>query len=75
MKNICTITLYDLMSEDLEVWVSKDKHFGFNLEIDDENYEPLIREEMIHHAAAASFADFCRNYLKAYEFATKSEAA
>lgn len=67
MKHLTEITLYDLMAEDLDVWVTKDKTFGFNLEIDDENGEPLVREEAIHPYAADSFADFCRRYLAAYD--------
>jgi len=75
MKNICEMSLYDLMAEDLDVWISRDKQFGFNLEIDDENGEPLVREESIHPCAADSFADFCRRYLHAYDKASSSEAA
>jgi hypothetical protein len=61
------VTLYDLMAEDLDVWVSKNHKFGFNLEIDDENGKPLVKEEGVHPFAADSFADFCRRYLAAYD--------
>jgi hypothetical protein len=70
------ITLYDLMAEDLDVWVSKSKGFGFGLQIDDEHGEPLVDEKGIHPAAADSFADFCRRYLASYDKANnQSEAA
>jgi hypothetical protein len=76
MKTMNDVTLYDLMAEDLEVWVSKNYKFGFNLQIDDENGEPLIDEDGVHPYAADSFAAFCRSYLASYDKANKqSEAA
>ena len=75
MKKLVDVTLYDLMAEDIEVWVSVNKEFGFNLEVDDENGDELVRETGVHPYAASSFADFCRGYLNAYEQATKSEVA
>lgn len=66
MKTLNDVTLYDLMSEDLDVWVSKNKSFGINLEIDAEDGEILISEEGVHPFAADSFADFCRRYLNSY---------
>jgi hypothetical protein len=75
MKTINNITLYDLMSEDLDIWISKDKVFGFNIEIDDENGDPLMEEENVHSYAADAFADFCKRYLHSYEKATNREAA
>lgn len=75
MKTMYDITLADLMAEDLEVWVTKSKGFGLDLQIDDENGEPLIDEKGVHPYAAESFADFCRSYLAFYDKATKNEAA
>lgn len=69
MKNITEITLYDLMSEDFNVWLTKNKKFGWNFEIDDEQYNPLMRVEGVHDFAVDSFADFCRVYLSCYEIA------
>ena len=74
MSTISTVTLYDLMAEDLDIWVTKDKQFGFNLEIDNENGDELIRDT-IHPCAADSFADFCKRYLAAYENASQLEVA
>ncbi len=70
MKSMGELTLYDLMAEDLDVWVSKDKGFGFRVEIDDEDGCELMREEGVHPFAAESFAIFCRQYLRAYESAS-----
>lgn len=67
MKTINEISLYDLMAEDLGVWIRIDGKFGFNLQIDDENGDILMDEENIHPCAAESFADFCTSYLTAYE--------
>ena len=76
MKTMNDVTLYDLMAEDLDVWVSKNSKFGFDIQIDDENSEPLIDEKGVHPCAADSFADFCRSYLASYDKAIKqSEAA
>ncbi len=74
MKTMNQVTLYDLMAEDLDVWMKKSKD-GFNLQIDDENGDILIDDEGIHPYAADSFADFCRRYLNAYENANKLEVA
>lgn len=69
MSTLSDVTLYDLMSQDLDVWISKHKEFGFNLCIDNGACDVLIdaHEGRIHPYAAESFAVFCRNYLYAYE--------
>ena len=75
MKSLNDVTLYDLMAEDLDVWLGKNKEFGFVLQIDDENGEELLDEKQIHPAAAETFADFCRRYLHSYDRITNKEAA
>ena len=75
MKSLNDVTLYDLMAEDLDVWLGKNKEFGFVLQIDDENGEELVDEKQIHPAAAETFADFCRRYLHSYDRITNKEAA
>ena len=52
MKSLNDITLYDLMAEDMDVWIAKNKDFGFLLQIDDENGDALIDERCIHPGAA-----------------------
>lgn len=67
MKTIKEVSLYDLMAEDLGVWIKIDEKFGFNLQIDDENGDILMDEKNIHPFSAESFANFCGSYLLAYE--------
>lgn len=74
MKTINSLTLYDLMAEDTDVWISKNSKFGINIEVDDENGEPLVRDQGIHNGAAESLALFCKSYLYAYENITKEFA-
>jgi len=71
MKTTGEITLHDLMAEDVSVWIGKDKKFGFNLEIEDENGDPMVEEQGIHPYAADSLATFCKHYLACYERAKK----
>ena len=67
METMSSMTLYDLMAEDLGVWVNIDERFGINLQIEDENGEVILDEEHVNKCAADSFADFCRNYLNSYD--------
>lgn len=55
------------MAEDLDIWVRKNPKSGINIEIDDKDGFPVVREDGLNKCAAASFADFCRNYLAFYE--------
>ena len=75
MKKIDEITLYDLMAEDLDVWITKSRKFGYKLEIEDENGDLLIQDNEIHPEAARSFAHFCRQFVMAYDLAHVVEAA
>jgi len=75
MKSVGEITLYDLMAEDLDVWLGGDNKFGYVLNIDDENGQELVNERGIHPFAIESLADFCRRYLACYNKITKSEVA
>lgn len=70
------ITLYDLMAEDLDVWVSLNKKFGFDLIIENEQGEAIVDEKGIHPNAMESYADVCRRFLNMYDNAiARSEAA
>ena len=64
-----SITLYDLMAEDLDVWVIANKKFGFDLQIDNEDGETIVDEKGIHPYAMDSFADFCRRFAHFYDSA------
>lgn len=67
MKTLNDITLYDLMAEDLDVWVAKSKGFGFDLEIENENGETIVDEKGVHPFAMESYADMCRRFLNFYD--------
>ena len=67
MKSISSITLYDMMAQDLDVWVSLSDNFGFKIEIDAEDGQGVVEEEGVHPSAADAFADFCRRYLASYD--------
>jgi hypothetical protein len=67
MKTISNITLYELMAQGLDVWVSRSNKQGFKIEIDGEDGQSLVCDEPIHPYAAESFADFCRSYLASYD--------
>lgn len=62
-----TITLSELMSEDFDVWITMNKRFGFDLQIDDENGDTIIDEKGIHPLAMDSYADMCRRFLYFYD--------
>lgn len=73
-RTICELSVYDLGGEDSEVWLSKNKQFGFDLEVTLE--DGVVYEELgLHPYAAESLADFCRQYLRSYERVTKESAA
>lgn len=61
------ITLCDLMAEDLDVWITNNKKFGFDLQIDDENGQTIVDEKGIHPFAMESYADMCRRFLYFYD--------
>jgi len=71
--SINDITLFDLMAQDYDVWMTKNDDFGYNLEIDDENCEMRVRESELHPCAADSFAVFCRSFLACYDRASRKE--
>lgn len=75
MLRMDNVTLYDLMAEDLEVYVSKSKGFGFDIEINNEMGESLVDSRGVNPCAADSFADFCRSYLASYEKSLRRLAA
>jgi hypothetical protein len=66
MKNIMELSLYDLGAVDYDVWLNKNKDFGYYLEIESEDGHAFI-EEQLHPFAADALADFCRRYLHGYD--------
>ena len=67
MKSMNDITMYDLMAEDLTVWVNKNKKFGFDLQIECDDPTERIEINGIHSCAMESFSDFCRSFVYFYD--------
>lgn len=61
------ITLYDLMAEDLTVWIKRNKKFGFDLQIEGDDPSERIEINGVHTDAMESFSDFCRSFLRFYD--------
>jgi hypothetical protein len=64
-KALEEVSLYDLGSEDLIVWLNKSSK-GFQIEIEDENGNQLVQEKEVHPAAMESMAYFCNQFLRHY---------
>lgn len=69
MKTTSDITLYDLMAQELEVYVKKNKQFGYDITIEFESGTELMHEEHMHPCAVESFAEFCKRFVHFYELA------
>jgi len=74
-KNIENISLYDLMAEDLTVWISRNKTFGYNLEIEGDDPSERISLQGLHAYAMESFSDFCRRFLHFYDQVKNQDCA
>lgn len=61
------LSLYDLMSQDFDVWLTENKTFGFDLEIIGEDGDITIHEKGLHPYAVEGFADFCRRFVYQYD--------
>lgn len=66
LKSVHALSLGDLMGEDYGIWIQKNKEFGFDIEIENEDTQTVIREKGIHPYALEGFAQFCRNFLDCY---------
>lgn len=67
MNKFNEITLSELMGEEFDVWVTRNKSFGFDLQIDDENGQTVVDEKGVHPYAMESYADMCRRFLHFYD--------
>lgn len=73
MENtINDLTVYELAGDDFDVWMTKNKRFGFDLELEQDG--KVFEEKGLHPVAAEGLADFCRRYLHAYERVMKEAA-
>src|ERR1700743_1402480 len=63
-KPLDEISLYQLMAEGRYIWLDKNKKFGFDFEIHDED-SPYTKycEKEIHPCAIEGLASFCRRFL------------
>lgn len=69
------ITLYDLMAQDMTVWVQRNKKFGFDLLIEGDDPTDRIEISGVHSYAIESFSDFCRRFLYFYDQLKDDEIA
>lgn len=67
--NLNDITLYDLMAADHDIWITPNKKFGFDIQIDNEDGETIIDDKGLHPFAVEGFANICRRFLNFYECA------
>jgi hypothetical protein len=64
--NLETLTLYDLMGEDHDVYIRKNEKFGYDMEVSRDAPEESFTVN-VHDFAADALAVFCRMYLAGYE--------
>lgn len=74
-NDINEITLYDLMAEDLTIWIQRNKKFGFDLQIEGDDPTERIEINGVHSFAMESFSDFCRRFLYFYDKLKNEELA
>lgn len=67
MKTAYSLSVADIMGEDHSVWLSKNKKFGFDIEIENEDGELVVKESGIHPYAVESFFLFCKRFIAVFE--------
>lgn len=65
-KSLVALNVFDLGSVDHNVWLKKNKKFGFDLQIENEEDNVSFKEEGVHPYAIESLASFCRRFLHGY---------
>ena len=70
LRSIEDLTLSEMMGQEMDVWVTRNKKFGFDIQINNENGEMVANDKGIHPYATDAFADFCRRYLAFYDKAS-----
>lgn len=69
-----SLSLYDLMAEDYTVWMTKNKKFGYDINIENDHFTDVVfNEHEIHENAIETFAAFCRNFLFCYDHIQNQE--
>ena len=64
-KTMYSTTLGELMADDYDIYLSKNKISGYDLEISGPDLH--LEEKGIHEYAIESFAEICRNFLWFYD--------
>ena len=68
---LLSLTINELMGEDFCPYIVKNKNWGFDISI--ENDDENMIATSVHPYAAAALADFCRRYVSLYDKATSIE--
>lgn len=63
---LADLSLYDLMGQDFELYLKKNKQFGYDLSIESYDGQFNVEEEQVHPAAIEYFAEFCQSFLAFY---------
>jgi hypothetical protein len=67
-KTLSTISIYDLMGQDYNVWIKKEPNFNYTLLVESDEFESdVFAEEDAHQFSLESLAQFCRSFLRQYD--------
>lgn len=66
IRTIYDLTLSELMGVDHDIWIKRNKKFGFDVEIDNDEDQTIYKDCGIHPYAMESLATFCRRFLSTY---------
>lgn len=72
LRDPLSLTIDEIMADDFFPYVCKNKSWGFDLIIDNDNNIEM-KESPIHSSAIESMADFCRRFLKSYDQTIKNK--
>ena len=64
---ICSMSVYELMADDLDVWLQRNKDHTYQLTVEGFEEDSPAVDEAVHRCAIDSMADFCRRFLHSYE--------
>lgn len=67
VKSLCEISVHDLGGVNHYVYLTKNKKFGFDLEIINEEDQVTYKDKEFHPYALDSIATFCRSFLRNYD--------
>ena len=67
-KTLSTISIYDIMGHDYNVWIKKERDFNYTLRVESDEFEnDVFAEEDAHQFCLESLAQFCRSFLRQYD--------